>query len=266
MTVKVANNQPEPNTCYWPSGGDLIPPGNTSRQIQVHIAGRFFCSCLRSGKQQWFEQAHEATDFIWLMNHRGSNGPTNFAFLVWNHPSVLRFHPYIFSIFERVDLNPSNMLEVDQLLCRSSLVNAYGAINDPLRFWHFLWLEASCSSNWCMHHGCHVTGLGWGGDVNVHVNLRHMHNWRHVQGWVEFVFAEWLVIRCSWVCPTKQKKTIILFRRIENRWTFRTKRTFGSWPQCNYDLTFLSHFYKTLPIPWFGEPSIMKNPWITPGR
>ena len=117
-----------------------------------------------------------------------------------------------------------------------------------------------------MHNWRHVTGLGWGGDVNVHVNLRHMHNWRHVQGWLEKgFFAEWLVIRCSWICPTKEK-TIILFRRIENRWTFHTKRTFGSWPQCNYDLTFLSRFYKTLPIPWFGEPSIMKNPWITPGR
>ena len=29
----------------------------------------------------------------------------------------------------------------------------------------------------------HVTGLGWGGDVNVHVNLRQMHNLRHVTGW-----------------------------------------------------------------------------------
>ena len=33
-----------------------------------------------------------------------------------------------------------------------------------------------------MHNWRHVTGLGWGGDVNVHVNLRHMHNWRHVTG------------------------------------------------------------------------------------
>ena len=62
------------------------------------------------------------------------------------------------------------------------LVFAYGAINDPLRFWHFCWLEAICSWNWCMHNWRHVTGLGWGGDVNVHVNLRHMHNWRHVTG------------------------------------------------------------------------------------
>ena len=52
----------------------------------------------------------------------------------------------------------------------------------PLRFCHFCWLEASCSWNWCMQNWCHVTGLGWGGDVNVHVNLRHMHNWRHVTG------------------------------------------------------------------------------------
>ena len=61
-------------------------------------------------------------------------------------------------------------------------VFAYGAINDPLRFCNFCWLEASCSWNWCMHNWRHVTGLGWGGDVNVHVNLRHMHNWRHVTG------------------------------------------------------------------------------------
>ena len=34
-----------------------------------------------------------------------------------------------------------------------------------------------------MRNWRHVTGLGWGGDVKVHVNLRHMHNWRHVTGW-----------------------------------------------------------------------------------
>ena len=30
-----------------------------------------------------------------------------------------------------------------------------------------------------------VTSLGWGGDVNVHVSLRHMHNLGHVTwvGW-----------------------------------------------------------------------------------
>ena len=33
-----------------------------------------------------------------------------------------------------------------------------------------------------MHNWRHVTGLGWGGDVNVHVDLRPMHNWRHVTG------------------------------------------------------------------------------------
>ena len=145
-----------------------------------------------------------------------------------------------------------------------------------------------------MRNWRHVTGLGWGGDANVHVNLRHMHNWRHVTGlgwggdvnltfmltcvtcatdvtslgrvsW-KMSFAEWPVIRCDWICPTEEKQTIILFRRVENRWTFHTKRTFGSWPQCNYDLTFLSRFYKTLQIPWFGERSIMKNPWVAPGR
>ena len=52
----------------------------------------------------------------------------------------------------------------------------------------------------------------------------------------------------------QKEKRIIRFRRIENRWTFHTKRTFGSRPQRNYDLTFSSRFYKTLQIPWFGEP------------
>ena len=33
-----------------------------------------------------------------------------------------------------------------------------------------------------MHNLRHVTGLGWGGDVNDHVNLRQMHNLRHVTG------------------------------------------------------------------------------------
>ena len=34
-----------------------------------------------------------------------------------------------------------------------------------------------------MHMLRHVTGLGaFGGDVNVHVNLRHMHMLRHVTG------------------------------------------------------------------------------------
>ena len=116
------------------------------------------------------------------------------------------------------------------------------------------------------HSWRHVTGLGWGGDVNVHVNLRHMHNWRHVTGlwcttdvmslgwggvgmltfmlacwtrlkpsctdttqvitcgrnwesWPRRVdaeqlarvswkrsFAEWLVVRCNWISPTKEKK------------------------------------------------------------
>jgi len=88
----------------------------------------------------------------------------------------------------------------------------------------------------------------------------------NLQGWVE----KGVLLNDWWSDVTEsvqqKKKTIILFRRVENRWTFHTKRTFGSWPQCNYDLTFLSRVYKTLQIPWFGEPSIMKNPWITPGR
>ena len=88
----------------------------------------------------------------------------------------------------------------------------------------------------------------------------------NLQGWVE----KGVLLNDWWSDVTEsvqqKKKTIILVRRVENRWTFHTKRTFGSWPQCNYDLTFLSRFYKTLQIPWFGEPSIMKNPWVTPGR
>ena len=166
-----------------------------------------------------------------------------------------------------------------------------------------------------MHNWRHVTGLGRGGDVNVHVNLRHMHNWRHVTGlgrggdvnvhvrlldkikafmyrhnsghnlWKELgKLAKksrrwttckgelknefcWMTGDQMWLnLSNRRKKTIILFRGVENRWTFHTKRAFGSWPQCNYDLTFLSHFYKTLQIPWFGERSIMKNPWVTQGR
>ena len=121
-----------------------------------------------------------------------------------------------------------------------------------------------------MHNWRHVTGLGWGGDVNAHVNLRHMHNWRHVTGKGELKnefcwMTGWSDVTES--VQQKRKKTIItLFKRVENRWTFHTKRTFCSWPQCNYDLTFFSRFYKTLQIPWFGERSIMKNPWVTPGR
>ena len=97
-----------------------------------------------------------------------------------------------------------------------------------------------------MHNWRHVTGLGWGGDVNVHVNLRHMHNWRHVTGKGELKneFC-WMTGDQMWLnLSNRRKKTIILLRRVENRWTIHTKRTFGSWPQCNYDLTFLSRFYK----------------------
>ena len=130
-----------------------------------------------------------------------------------------------------------------------------------------------------------VTSLGRGGDVNVWTRLqpsctdatqvitcgRNWESWpRRVDAeqlarvsW-KMSFAEWLMIRCDWICPTE--KTIILFRRVENRWAFHTKRTSVSWPQRNYDLTFLSRFYKTLQMPWFGERSIMKNPWVTPGR
>ena len=62
--------------------------------------------------------------------------PRILPFLVWNHPSVLGFHLYIFSIFERVDLKPSNMFEVDQLLCRSSLVNTFNiAIFNNVGYW-----------------------------------------------------------------------------------------------------------------------------------
>ena len=78
--------------------------------------------------------------------------------------------------------------------------------------------------------------------------------------WNRLVEPMWLNL------ANRRKKTIILLRRVENRWTLHTKRTFGSWPQWKYDLTFLLRFYKTLQIPWFCERSIMKNPWITPGR
>ena len=47
---------------------------------------------------------------------------------------------------------------------------AYGAMNDPcvfVIFCHFCWLDARCSWNWCMRNWRHVTGLGWGGDVNA---------------------------------------------------------------------------------------------------
>ena len=71
--------------------------------------------------------------------------------------------------------------------------------------------------------------------------------------------------RCDWIWPTEEKKQYFL-RRVENRWTLHTKRSFGSWPQWKYDLRFLLRFYKTLQIPWFCERSIMKNPWITLGR
>ena len=172
-------------------------------------------------------------------------------------------------------------------------VYAYGAINDPCVLVIFadrmqLALEIdACATDvtslgWggvgmltfmltCVTCTTDVTSLGWGGvgmltlmwtcvTCTTDVTSLGRVSWK-------MSFAEWLVIRCDWICPTEEEKTIItLFKRVENRWTFHTKRTFCSWPQCNYDLTFFSRFYKTLQIPWFGERSIMKNPWVTPGR
>ena len=92
-----------------------------------------------------------------------------------------------------------------------------------------------------------VTSLGWGGvgmltlmwtcvTCTTDVTSLGRVSWK-------MSFAEWLVIRCGWICPTEEKKTITLFKRVENRWTFHTKRTFCSWPQCNYDLTFFFHVF-----------------------
>ena len=84
--------------------------------------------------------------------------------------------------------------------------------------------------------------------------------WTTCKGELKNEFC-WMTGDQMWLnLSNRRKKTIILFIRVENRWTFHTKRTFGTWPQCNYDLTFF------LQIPWFGERSIKKNPWVTPGR
>ena len=57
---------------------------------------------------------------------------------------------------------------------RFRLVFAYGAINDPCVFAIFAdWRQVALEIGACTTD---VTSLGWGGDVNVHVNLRHMHN------------------------------------------------------------------------------------------
>ena len=78
------------------------------------------------------------------------------------------------------------------------VVFAYGAINDPCVFGIFAdWRQVAlkidaCTTDvtslgWggvalltfmltCVTCTTDVTSLGWGGDVNVHVNLCHMHN------------------------------------------------------------------------------------------
>ena len=87
-------------------------------------------------------------------------------------------------------------------------VYAYGAINDPCVFVIFadrmqLALEIdACATD--------VTSLGWGGvgmltlmwtcvTCTTDVTSLGRVSWK-------MSFAEWLVIRCGWICPTEEKK------------------------------------------------------------
>ena len=89
------------------------------------------------------------------------------------------------------DQNPSFLSNVAWINHNKSietqvlLVLAYGAINDPCVFVIFAdWRQVALEIDACRTD---VTSLGWGGggDVNGHVNLRHVHNWRRVTrlGW-----------------------------------------------------------------------------------
>ena len=55
-------------------------------------------------------------------------------------------------------------------------VLAYGAINDPCSFLPFLLIGGKLLLKLMHAELMSRHWLGWGGDVNVHVNLRHMHN------------------------------------------------------------------------------------------